>query len=163
MQETVEKSNRALVVFAIAAAALIAGVIFYVVLQSKDSTLSQAEVAARSQAIQWQDGSLVSIFMKPDATPQQVADVQTELGKRSDVTSFRYLDKPAAYTEAQQMFAGDEKILSDLKVETMPTSYRVIPTSADAVVILGDQFKALPGVSTVTYARDAQAAIDRAK
>jgi cell division protein FtsX len=160
--ETTQKSSRALAAFAIAVAALIAGVIFFVALRGDDPKLSQQEVAARSQ-IQWEGGARLSVFMNPDATPQQVSDVGAELGKRSDVSSFRYLDKPAAYAEAQQLFKGDDKVLDDLSVESMPTSYRIVPVSEESITVLGDQFRSLPGVRTVTYAVDAQARANEAK
>jgi cell division transport system permease protein len=105
--------------------------------------------------VQWRGGAELSIFMKPDATQQQIDAVGAELKNLPEVKSFNFIDKPAAYKEAQTLFASQPDTLSSLSVDTMPTSYRVVPTKTESIESIGNRLKPRPGVSTVAYAKDA--------
>lgn len=105
--------------------------------------------------VQWRGGAELSVFLKPDATQQQIDAVGAELKNLPEVKSFNYIDKPAAYKEAQTLFASQPDTLSSLSVEAMPTSYRVVPTKTEFIESIGSRLKPRPGVSTVAYAKDA--------
>jgi cell division transport system permease protein len=105
--------------------------------------------------VQWRGGAELSVFMKPDATQQQIDAVGAELNNLPEVKSINYVDKPAAYKEAQTLFASQPDTLSSLSVEAMPTSYRVVPTKTEFIESIGDRLEPRPGVSTVAYAKDA--------
>jgi cell division transport system permease protein len=105
--------------------------------------------------VQWRGGAELSVFMKPDATQQQIDAVGAELKNLPEVKSFNYVDKPAAYKEAQTLFASQPDTLSSLSVDAMPTSYRVVPNKSQNIESIGDRLKPRPGVSTVAYAKDA--------
>jgi cell division transport system permease protein len=105
--------------------------------------------------VQWRGGAELSIFLKPDATQQQIDAVGAELKNLPEVKSFNYIDKPAAYKEAQTLFASQPDTLSSLSVDAMPTSYRVVPTKTEFIESIGNRLKPRPGVSTVAYAKDA--------
>lgn len=105
--------------------------------------------------VQWRGGAELSIFMKPDATQQQIDAVGAELKNLPEVKSFTYIDKPAAYKEAQTLFASQPDTLSSLSVDAMPTSYRVVPNKTESIEAIGNRLKPRPGVSTVAYAKDA--------
>src|SRR5205807_2246054 len=54
----------------------------------------------------------------------------------------------------KQMFANTPDLVSSLSVADMPPSYRVVPTRAEDVTAIGDQFKSQPGVKDVVYAKE---------
>jgi cell division transport system permease protein len=105
--------------------------------------------------VQWRGGAELSVFLKPDASQQQIDAVRAELTNLPEVKSINYVDKPAAYKEAQTLFASQPDTLSSLSVEAMPTSFRVVPTKTEFIESIGDRLKPRPGVSTVAYAKDA--------
>lgn len=105
--------------------------------------------------VQWRGGAELSVFLKPDATQQQIDAVGAELKNLPEVKSSNYVDKPAAYKEAQTLFASQPDTLSSLSVEAMPTSYRVVPTKTEFIESIGKRLEPRPGVSTVAYAKDA--------
>jgi cell division transport system permease protein len=105
--------------------------------------------------VQWRGGAELSVFMKPDATQQQIEAVRVELGNLPEVKNTNYVDKPAAYKEAQTLFASQPDTLSSLSVEAMPTSFRVVPVKTEFIESIGDSVETRPGVSTVAYAKDA--------
>lgn len=105
--------------------------------------------------IQWRNGTELSIFMKPEATQQQIAAVGAELRELPEVKDENFIDKAAAYKEAQTLFASQPDTLSSLTVEAMPTSYRVVPTKTEFIEAIGDRMETRPGVANVAYAKDA--------
>jgi cell division transport system permease protein len=105
--------------------------------------------------VQWRGGAELSVFLKPDAPQQQIDAVGAELKGMPEVEKATYIDKPAAYEEAQTLFANSPDTLSSLSPEAMPTSYRVVPTETEFISSIGDRLKDRPGVSTVAYAKDA--------
>lgn len=104
--------------------------------------------------IQWRDGVDLSVWMDKDAAPQQIDAVRAELESSPDVERVNYVDKPAAFSEAQTLFAGQPDVLESLTVETMPPSFRVVPAEPELIRTVGDRFDEKPGVRDVTYAEE---------
>lgn len=105
--------------------------------------------------VQWRGGVELSVFMNSDASQQQIDAVNEQLKGMPEVKSFTYVDKPAAYKEAQTLFASDPVTLSSLTVDGMPPSYRVVPTNTQFIDSIGQRFNDKPGVKRVVYAKDA--------
>jgi cell division transport system permease protein len=105
--------------------------------------------------VQWKGGAELSIFMRPDATPQQIQAIDAELHGTPEVKRFNFIDKPAAYQEAQTLFANDPDTLSSLNVDSMPTSFRVVPTKTEFINAVGGRFEDKAGVRKIAYAKDA--------
>jgi len=105
--------------------------------------------------VQWRGGTELSIFMKPDAPQSQIDAVATELGASPEVERFNFVDKPAAYAEAQTLFANEPDTLASLSVNDMPPSFRIVPTRAEFIESLGARYTDDPGVRAVTYAKEA--------
>jgi len=80
--------------------------------------------------------------------------VANELRNAPEVKTFTFVDKPAAYREAQTLFATQPDILDSLTVDKMPPSFRVVPTDAELIRTVGDRFEARPGVRNVTFAKE---------
>ena len=104
--------------------------------------------------MQWKGGVELSIFLQPNVTDQPARRHQPRAGQYAGVKSFRYVDKPHAYAEFKEMFANTPTWSSSLRVNDMPPSYRVVPTRAQDVTAIGDQFKNQPGVKVVVYAKE---------
>ncbi len=105
--------------------------------------------------VQWRGGTELSVFMKPDAPQSQIDAVAAELSAAPEVKRFTFIDKPAAYAEAQTLFANEPDTLASLTVDDMPPSFRIVPTQAEFIDSLGQRFKDDPGVRGVTYAKKA--------
>jgi cell division transport system permease protein len=105
--------------------------------------------------MQWRGGVSLSVYMNPDASPQQISAIDQELKGMPEVKSFTYVDKPAAFKEAQKLFAADPVTLSSLSVEKMPPSFRIVPTSTSFIDSIGSRFNSAPGVERngVVYAK----------
>src|SRR3982751_1349377 len=55
----------------------------------------------------WRGGAELSIYMNPDASESQIAAIRSELDASPEVKRANYIDKDAAYKEAQQIFADE--------------------------------------------------------
>lgn len=105
--------------------------------------------------IQWRNGVDMSVYMKPDATPDQTQAIETQLRSRTDVKDVKYCDQGCAYAEFNKMFANTHEFLDTVHKGDLPPSFRVVPQHPELISSIGDQFQNQPGVKSVEYAKDA--------
>jgi cell division transport system permease protein len=94
-------------------------------------------------------GTKVTVWMAPDANPQEITAVATELSQ------LNYVAQPCAYWDKTRNFAEARKLLpSDVfqatSVAQMPTSYWCTPVALSDAVQVVRTFHGTPGVLTVT-------------
>src|SRR5207248_6941366 len=104
--------------------------------------------------IQWRGGVEGSIFMKADAAPEEIDAVDRELRAMPEVKKVSFVPKQEAYDEFRKMFSNSPDMLESLSADKMPPSYRVVPTQAEEVDLIGNRFKNRGGVLDVVFARD---------
>ena len=109
--------------------------------------------------VQWRGDVEMIVFVRSDASAEQVALVDSVLRASPtiiDVDNLRYLNKAESYEEAKRIFAGDPVTLSLLTPENIPTQFKVVPLSDDPLLVrsLSDQYRTLPGVEAVALAED---------
>jgi cell division transport system permease protein len=106
----------------------------------------------------WKGGVEVIVFMTPSATPEQITFVEGQLKSNPNVDGdkLRYLDREESYAEAERLFAGDPSTLDLLKVETIPSQFKVVPATSDAELVnsIKDVWSTYPGVHQVAYAQE---------
>ena len=77
-------------------------------------------------------GVTLEIFMKVNATDQQIKGVQDALdsakGARGDVKSYRHLTKADAYTEFKRIFRRNPDLVNSIRAAGPP---RVVPGGAE--------------------------------
>lgn len=109
--------------------------------------------------VQWKGDVGMIVFVRPDVQPDALAFVEQTIKSQPnlvDVDKVEYLDKAASYEEAKRVFAGDPTTLSLLSIDTIPTQFKVVPSTTDPELVrsLASQFRGLPGVSGVALAED---------
>jgi cell division transport system permease protein len=105
-------------------------------------------------SLQWRGGVELSVFMLPDATPEQSEAVERELSQMPEVKKFTYVDQQAAFNEFKEMFANSPDLVESVEPKDLPPSYRVVPKRAEFVDVVGNRFDNRPGVKEVVFARD---------
>ena len=105
-------------------------------------------------SLQWRGGVELSVFMLPEATPEQSQAVERELSQMPEVKEFKYVDQNAAFEEFKQMFANSPDLVESVEPKDLPPSYRVVPKEAEFVDVVGGRFENRPGVKEVVFARD---------
>jgi len=113
--------------------------------------------AVDNALLRWKGGVEFIVFMKPDASQDQLDTVKRDLQDNPQVKSVRFVDKPEAYTEFLKLFPDSPELTGSLQTQDMPPSYRVVPRTDDSNVVgaLGKQFEGKPGVFEVEYSKKA--------
>jgi cell division transport system permease protein len=100
-------------------------------------------------------GVTLEIFMKVDATKQQIADVQETLGKDPNVKSSRHLTKEDAYKEFKRIFRRNPDLVSSITAADLPESFRVAPKKAELTDSVKATYRTSLGVDSVDTPGDA--------
>jgi cell division transport system permease protein len=109
--------------------------------------------------VQWKGDVAMIVFVRSDATPEQIALIDESIRSAPtiiNVDKLQYLDKTQTYEEAKRIFAGDPVTLSLLTPENIPSEFKVVPITQDPALIrsLSEQYRSLPGVEDVALAED---------
>ena len=95
-------------------------------------------------------GVTLEVFMRVNASEDQIKAVATDLDNDPNVKSVRYLDKKAAYEEFLKIFRRQPDITRDITAEDLPPSFRVAPKRAELTNVVKRQFETKQGVQDVT-------------
>lgn len=103
--------------------------------------------------IQFRSGIQLNVYMKPEATADQVAAVRREvdqLQESGQVKSYTFVDKQAAFEEIKVLFSNDPES-RDLftSADQAPPSFRLTPKVAETIDTLGQRFQKREGVLQV--------------
>ncbi|MEV6515415.1 permease-like cell division protein FtsX [Micromonospora chalcea] len=91
----------------------------------------------------------VSIFLKTDATKEQVDALGQQLGQDPLVKDSTYVDKEQAYERFQQMYADAPDLVSAVKPDQLPESYRVKLNDPEQYKAIYDKYKTAEGIDTI--------------
>ncbi|MEU8070583.1 MULTISPECIES: permease-like cell division protein FtsX [unclassified Micromonospora] len=91
----------------------------------------------------------VSIFLKTDATKEQVDALGQQLGQDPLVKDSTYVNKEQAYERFQQMYADAPDLVSAVKPDQLPESYRVKLNDPEQYKEIYDKYKATEGIDTI--------------
>jgi cell division transport system permease protein len=108
--------------------------------------------AIHTQTLQFANGVEVDIFLKADATPNEISAVDQLLHSSPMVRRFHYVDKQQAYVEFKKIFGADHVLVDATPESAIPPSYRVVPARTQDIAAITQQFQAQPGVISVTSA-----------
>ncbi|MEO0141391.1 MAG: permease-like cell division protein FtsX [candidate division WOR-3 bacterium] len=97
----------------------------------------------------------LEVFMKDDATPAQIAHLESVVPQLAGVQSIRHISKENALEEFTQEFPEFSEIQGLLGEIPLPESYRITPKenwrSAELMGMLAKKLSSLPGVEEVYY------------
>ncbi len=96
------------------------------------------------------------IYMKPEATADQIQSIKKDLDSSPQVRKVDFYGKDKTFAEFKRLFADQPDLVSTIKPDELPQSFRVLPksTDADVVAAVGQQFKSKAGVLRVEYAAE---------
>ncbi len=107
--------------------------------------------AVNRQIGQWSDNVSLQIFMKADATPQQLGDVRMMIAQTPQITRCGYLDHQRSYQQARQVLAGSPTAIAALTPATTPTVFKCqLERPGDAPAVAATFNTGVPGVYQAT-------------
>ncbi|MEU4222361.1 permease-like cell division protein FtsX, partial [Actinoplanes sp. NPDC026623] len=118
-------------------------------------SLGMAMMAPADRTCTWpvQDrASDVSIFLAPDSTAAQRADLQAALGADPLVRDLRFESREAAYARFKALWADSPDFVASVSVDSLPAAFRVKLVEPSGYVEFAARFLDLPGVEQVVGA-----------
>jgi cell division transport system permease protein len=102
----------------------------------------------------WQGGIEFVVYLRTDATQEQIDSVGRDLSESPEVANVKYFDQDASYEEFKRLFADSPEMIDSVRAEDLPPSYRVEPVNkdADSVESLANTFRDRAGVKNVILA-----------
>ncbi len=123
--------------------------------------------AVDNATARWEGGIEFVVWMQPEATAEQDANIRNSIEESPAIKEWIYVDQNQAYEEFREIFADTPELIEVVSPDVLPPSYRVVPENPDADVVaeLSDQFVGRPGVEEVVSAdktiRDIQRLADK--
>ncbi|MEM9513620.1 MAG: FtsX-like permease family protein [Actinomycetota bacterium] len=106
----------------------------------------------------WEGGVEMIVFMRPQATDEQLQLVEDNLTEQSQfIASFTYCDEQCSLDEADRVLAGEPGVRELLDENNITTQFKAVPTEGTDVELLrqlSGAFSELPSVFEVKFAED---------
>jgi cell division transport system permease protein len=114
--------------------------------------------AMNNAAQQFRDSIELIVWMNPDASQQQLDAIKgslDELQTNGQIKEYRYVGKEESFAEFRELFRNDPEQRELFKdASEMTTSYRVVPTKAERISVLGARFENREGIWDVVTDED---------
>jgi cell division transport system permease protein len=94
----------------------------------------------------WKNGVEFEVYMKTDATEQQVDTLRDQLDSDRLVKGATFISKEDAYAEFQRIFKDKPDLVSSVDPSALPASFRVAPNDVKNTTVLRDKYDTRPGV-----------------
>jgi cell division transport system permease protein len=109
--------------------------------------------AVKTATVQYQHGVQFIVFMKANASAQEIAALHQEIEGMipSQIQQCSFVDKTEAWSQFKQMFAGEPDMVKVMDAAKMPPSFACVPAKAQNVAQLAALFHQQPGVYYVGY------------
>ncbi|MEV2240099.1 permease-like cell division protein FtsX [Micromonospora sp. NPDC049891] len=91
----------------------------------------------------------VSIFLEADITEEQRTAIAAQLDSDPLVSQATYVNKDEAFQRFQEMFRDSPDLLSAVKADQLPESYRVNLVNPEEYKTISEQYAAVEGVDQV--------------
>jgi len=106
----------------------------------------------------WEGGVEMIVFMRPQATDDQLALVSEALDSQDQfIESFEYCGVDCSLEDADRLLAGEPGVRDLLDEDTIPTQFKAVPTEGTDVELLrqlSSEFAQFPSVADVRFAED---------
>lgn len=121
-----------------------------------------AKASTRPTSDKWRDGVEVIVYVKPEATQEQIAAIGEELKRSSEVETVEFVGVEATFKDFQELFKDDPQIRENVSPADLPQSFRIRPKNPDSegVAALGESFADRDDVYEVQFAPKALLALE---
>ena len=111
---------------------------------------------AQNMTRRFEGGVEFIVFVEPEITEAQLAQVKADLERNPNVKRIDYVDVEETWADFRRLFKNDEAMLENVRKTDLPTSFRVEPTdkSVETVQSLVAYYRKRPNVYDVKAATD---------
>ena len=82
---------------------------------------------AQNLTRQFENGVEFIVYVEPDASKSQLAEVRTSLEENPGIAESTYIDRDKTYADFKKLFKGQDTMLENVRASDLPTSYREQP------------------------------------
>jgi cell division transport system permease protein len=100
----------------------------------------------------WKDGVELEIFMRVNATQNEINSLNKQLADDPQVRSVKFLTKEDAYEEFKRLFPDQPDLVATTDAKSLPSSFRVAPQKAELTQTVANRYGREPGVDEVKTA-----------
>ncbi len=94
----------------------------------------------------WKNGVEFEIYMKTDATREQINSLRDQLDSDNQIKTAKYISKEQAYKDFQRIFRDKPDLVNTVDANALPASFRVAPKQVKQTTELRDKYNTRPGV-----------------
>lgn len=92
---------------------------------------------AQNLTQQFEDGVEFIVYVDPEISDDQLAEVRSSLEENPAIRSITYVDRDETYSDFKRLFEGQETMLENVTADDLPTSFRVRPNDSDVETVKG--------------------------
>lgn len=111
---------------------------------------------AQNLTRQFEDGVEFIVYVEPDISEEQLAEVRRSLDENPGVNKATYVDREETYADFRRLFEGQDTMLENITAADLPTSFRVQPKDSSVQTVDGlvKYYRGQPNVFEVRAATD---------
>ena len=116
------------------------------------------EKQVRLLAGEWASKVEVSVFLREDASPDEVKALGTKIGALPEVQRYFFESKQSAYKRFTELFKDSQALVENVDPESMPQSYRVKLKDPEQFAVIRARLAGEPAIDEI---RDEQRVLKR--
>jgi cell division transport system permease protein len=101
--------------------------------------------------LSWEARVEISAYLRDDASPGEIQDLQSQLAGYDKVQDVTYISKQQAYADFKQLYRNKPEFYEHIGPEDLPASLRIKLTDAKYTQEVTDLIRGAPGVDDVRF------------
>jgi cell division transport system permease protein len=99
----------------------------------------------------WEAKVEISAFLRGDAQPGEITDLETEVAGMPEVENVTFVSKEEAFEEFKQRYASQPEFYENITAEDLPASLRIKLTDADYTEAVASRIRGAPAIDEVRF------------
>lgn len=99
----------------------------------------------------WEAKVEISAFLRSNATPGEITDLETEVAGMPEVEAVTFVSKEEAFEEFKQRYASQPEFYENITADDLPASLRIKLTDADYTDAVASRIRGAPAIDEVRF------------
>jgi cell division transport system permease protein len=112
----------------------------------------------RLLAGEWASKVEVSVFLRDDASPEQIQALQTKISELPEVETYYFETKQQAYEQFKRIFSDSPSLVNNVDAESLPQSFRIKLVDPEQFAVIRARLTGEPAIDEI---KDEQAVLKR--
>jgi cell division transport system permease protein len=112
----------------------------------------------RLLAGEWASKVEVSVFLRDDASPEQIQALQTKISELPEVETYYFETKQQAYEQFKRIFRDSPSLVNNVDAESLPQSFRIKLVDPEQFAVIRARLTGEPAIDEI---KDEQAVLKR--